>query len=259
MAAISVIILSHNKPKFVRQAVNSVLYQTFQDWEGWLVDSGALINQGFFDDMQDSRLKIAASGETRLQAETTLMAGWCFNNWLNSGEPKGELILYLCDDDFFYPRAFDIFWNYYVQHNREPQAMYASQEIGLAGWNGETKIIGRRLADRPAGAFCNGRKLDCEVDYLQFCHTRKILDEFERHYGTRRYHSEDRKDADHADGIFMEQIGTLTTVYPIPELVSCNRRTPQSINCGTYQDSLPPPKPLGLKSKIINIWRKFRS
>lgn len=238
MAAISVIILSHNKPDFVRQAIDSVLNQAFQDWEGWLVDSGVLLNQGYFDYIKDPRLKITASGEDRTQSQNTLMAGWCFNNWLNSGALRGELILYLCDDDFFYPCAFETFWNYYIRNNHKPQAMYASQNIGLAGRNGKTEIIGKRLADQPAGTFCNGRRLDCEVDYLQFCHSRKILDEFEKVYGTKRYHSEDKRDALHADGIFMEQIGALTTIYPITELVSCNRRTPNSVNCGIYQETM---------------------
>ncbi|MCX5849171.1 MAG: glycosyltransferase [Deltaproteobacteria bacterium] len=259
MAAISVIIVSHDKPKFVRQAIDSVLNQTFPDWEGWLVDSGVLLNQGFFDDIKDPRLKIMVSGEDRAQAQKTLMAGWCFNNWLNSGSPKGELILYLCDDDFFYPRAFEIFWNYYIRYNRERQAMYASQDVGLGGRNGKTKIIAQRLADLPAGKFCNGRKLDRKVDYLQFCHTRKILDEFEKVYGTRRYHSEDKNDSNHADGIFMEQIGALTTIFPIPELVSCNRRTPQSTNCGTYQDTLWSKLMFRAKGKLVRTWQKYRA
>jgi spore maturation protein CgeD len=259
MAAISVIIVSHNKPKFVRQAIDSVLNQTFQDWEAWLMDSGVLLNQGFFNDLKDPRLKIIPSGEDRELAKNTLMSCWCFNNWLNSGLPTGELILYLCDDDFFYPTAFETFWNYYIQHNREPQAMYGSQDVGLGGRDGKTKIIGQRIADRPAGTFCNGRKLDCEVDYLQFCHTRKLLEQFEQVYGTKRPHSEDKKDANHADGIFMEQVGAITTIYPIPVVVSCNRRTPESVNCGTYQDTLWSQLVFRVKGKLIREWQKLRA
>jgi len=39
---------------------------------------------------------------------------------------------YLCDDDLFYPEAFESFWNFYLSRNREPQAMY-SRRI-LAWW-----------------------------------------------------------------------------------------------------------------------------
>ena len=72
--------------------------------------------------------------------------------------------------------------------------------------------------------------MDCRVDYLQFCHTAKILEKFRQSHNTTQYHSEDRHDAHHADGIFMEQIGALTTVYPINKVLSMNRRTVQSTN-----------------------------
>ena len=141
------------------------------------------------------------------------MASWCFNEILAAGQAKGELIMYLCDDDLIYRDAFETFWNFYVEHNREPQAMHASQDIGLVDRNGRTRIIGQRRADRPAGRFCKGRRLDCQVDYLQFCHTAGILKKFKEVCQTDRYHSEDKADADHADGIFMEKIGAMTTVY----------------------------------------------
>jgi hypothetical protein len=68
------------------------------------------------------------------------------------------------------------------------------------------------------------------VDYLQFCHTARILGKFRDAYQTTQYHSEDKRDSQHADGIFMEQIGTLTKVYNIDKVLSMNRRTAESAN-----------------------------
>ncbi len=96
--------------------------------------------------------------------------------------------------------------------------------------DGKTQIIGRRTADHPAGRLCKGRRLDCRVDYLQFCHTAKILEKFRQAYNTTQYHSEDKRDAYHADGIFMEQIGALTKVWNIDKVLSMNRRTAESAN-----------------------------
>ncbi len=230
MADLSVIIVSHNKPRFAKEAVQSVLDQTHRNWQGILIDSGILLNQGYFDYLNDPRLKVIPSGETPELARTRLMACWCFNRVLNSGQLTGELVLYLSDDDLYYPEAFATYWDFYLQHNREPQAMYASQDIGLVDPQGHTQIIGRRVADRPGGRFCKGRKLDCRVDYLQFCHTAKILDRFREVYKTTQYHSEDKRDAHHADGIFMEQVGALTKVYNIDKVLSMNRRTVESAN-----------------------------
>lgn len=256
MANISIIIVSHNKPDFVKEAVQSVLDQTHQDWEAILIDSGVLLKRGFFDYIKDKRIRVVASGENPEMAKKTNMASWCFNKLIASGELRGELIMYLCDDDVLYKEAFETFWGFYVSHNREPQAMYASQDIGLVGLRGETKIIGKRIADRPAGRFCKGRKLDCQVDYLQFCHSRAILDEMKEVYKTTEYHLEDRSHGDHADGVFMEQIGALTKVHNIDKLVSMNRRTTSSINLD-YAES-----PLGrffvlLKAKVKGLRRIF--
>jgi hypothetical protein len=253
MSALSILITSHNKPRYVKAAVQTVLDQTYPHWQGILMDSGVLLNQGFFDYLKDPRLKVVPSGETPELARTRNMASWCFNRLLNSSQVIGELIMYLNDDDLLYPEAFETCWNFYRQHNREPQAMYASQDIGLVTPDGKTQIIGHRVADRPAGRFCKGRRLDCRVDYLQFCHTAKILDRFREVYKTTQYHSEDKRDAHHADGIFMEQIGALTKVYNINKVLSMNRRTMESVNLA-YSAS-----PLGrcfitFKRKLRGVW-----
>lgn len=230
MADLSIIVTSHNKPRFVKEAVQSLLDQTHCHWQGILVDSGVLLKQGFFNYLSDPRLKVVPSGETPELSRTKIMASWCFNRILNSGELTGELIMYLNDDDLLYPEAFATFWGYYQQHAREPQAMYASQDIGLVAPDGQTRIIGRRIADRPGGRFCKGRRMDCRVDYLQFCHTAKILGRFREVYKTTQYHSEDKRDAHHADGIFMEQIGALTKIHNLAKVLSMNRRTTESAN-----------------------------
>lgn len=230
MADLSVIIVSHDKPRFIREALKSVLDQTHQNWQAILVDSGVLLNQGYFKEYTDPRLQIIPSGETRALAQTKNMASWCFNNVLRSGVLTGELILYLCDDDLLYPEAFSTFWNFYTANDRKPQAMYASQDIGVVAGDGPAKIIGHRRADRPAGKFCRGRRLDCQVDYLQFCHSAAILDDYRKVYKTDEIHSEDKRDGYHADGIFMERIGALTKVCNIDKVTSLNRRTASSVN-----------------------------
>ena len=230
VADLSVILTTHNKPRFAKEAVQSLLDQTHRNWQGVLVDSGVLLSQGFFEYLSDERLKVVPSGETPDLARTTNMASWCFNRVLNSGQLTGELVMYLNDDDLLYPDAFATYWAFYQQHNREPQAMYASQDVGLVDQSGKTRVIGHRVANRPAGRACNGRRLDCRVDYLQFCHTARILEQFRQTYRTTQYHSEDKSDSHHADGIFMEQIGALTKIYNIDKVLSMNRRTVQSAN-----------------------------
>lgn len=256
MPDLSIIIVSHNKPEYVKEAVQSVLDQTHQDWEAFLIDSGVLLKQGFFDYLKDKRIRVMPSGETPELAKTKNMASWCYNKMLNSGEVSGELVMYLCDDDLLYREAFETFWNYYIAHKREPQAMYSSQDLGLVGRDGKIQIIGKRIADRPAGRFCKGAKLDCRVDYLQFCHTRAILQKWTETYGSTEYQSEDRKDSEHADGIFMEQVGALTKVHNINKLLSMNRRTTASINL-QYSDNVAGRSLVFVKQKVKGLKRKL--
>ena len=230
MAAISLILVSHNKPRFVGEAIDSVLAQTFRDWEMILVDSGVLLGRGFFTDLDDPRVTVLPSEETTDLARHVNMASWCFNRVLAGGRCSGELIFYLCDDDLLYPNAFDTAWNYYVQHDRVPQAIYMSQDIGVTDANGETRIVGQRRADRPAGAFCNGRPLDRHVDYLQFCHTSALLERLAETQGHREFHPESKRVAHHADGIFMERMGHLAEVHSVDVVTSMNRRTAESVN-----------------------------
>jgi spore maturation protein CgeD len=258
MTDLSILIVSHNKPRFVKEAVQSLLAQTHLNWQGILIDSGVLLKQGFFDYLKDPRLEVVSSGETPEQGRTMNMCSWCFNRFLNSGQLTGELIMYLNDDDLLYPEAFETYWSFYRRHDRAPQAMYASQDIGLVDPQGKTRITGRRVADRPGGRFCKGRKLDCRVDYLQFCHTARILDKFRETYKTAQYHSEDKRDAHHADGIFMEQIGALTKVWNIEKVLSMNRRTVESANL-EYASSPAGRLLVTFRAKLKGAWERVSS
>src|SRR5205085_12333846 len=135
----------------------------------------------------------------------------------------GELVMYLCDDDILYPNAFATFVAYCQQHP-EAMAMYAGQDVAVIYPNGWRAIVGERRATQPGGKSCNGRRMDCHVDYLQFCHKARILDLL----AGPEYWPESKESETHADGIFMERIGEHTTIHPIDVKVSQNRRTLQS-------------------------------
>lgn len=106
MPGISLILTSHNKPALAKLAVQSLLDQTYQDWEAILVDSGVLLKQGYFDYLKDPRIKVEPSNETPDMYKTRNMASWIVNGLINAGRLKGELYMYLCDDDALLPEAF---------------------------------------------------------------------------------------------------------------------------------------------------------
>lgn len=225
MPEISCIIISHNKPEYVKEAIQSVLNQTFQDWQAILIDSGVLYDIGFFDWIKDERMQVMRSTENEEVRSLLSPAPWCFNACLRSGLVKSNLITYLCDDDIWYDNAFEVFVNYWKDHP-DIDAMYASQDIAVHEPSGTRYITGERRAMQIMGK-ASGHYMDCVVDYLQFCHTLRILSRMNE------YWPEHKITEHHADGVFMDRIGALVPVYPIDIKVSQNRRTPKS----TYSPS----------------------
>ena len=133
--------------------------------------------------------------------------------------------MYLCDDDLLYPNAFATFVDAF-RDNPSAMAMYASQDIGWLGPEGRTETIGARRALTAGGKCCAGRIMDCQVDYLQLCHRLSAL----RAFPDAEYWPEDKATGDHADGLFMEKLGSYWPILPIDVTIGQNRRTPWSVN-----------------------------
>lgn len=223
---VTCIVVSHMKPNLCHEAITSVVNQTHQDWECLVVDSGVLYDKGYYDMFPwsvDERFVFIRSTETEETRKTKAMAPWCFNECFRNGMVSGDLVMYLCDDDILYPNAFQTFVSY-VEKNPNALAMYASQDIGVIYPNGDRAVTGERRAIGVAGRCCNGRPLDCHVDYLQMCHRSSVL----KQLSDREWWPESKETESHADGVFMEIIGRTTPFHPIDIKVSQNRRTPQS-------------------------------
>ena len=225
---VSCICVCHNKPALAHEAIQSIINQSYPRWEAMIVDSGVLYDAGYYDRFawrHDPRIRLIRSNENEEIRRTKAMAPWCYNECLRKGMVSGDLIVYLCDDDLLYANAFATFVSF-CRQNPHAQAMYASQDVAVVYPNGWRGIIGERRATQPGGKLCNGRRMDCHVDYLQFCHKSEVL----RLLSADEYWPENKDSESHADGIFMERIGEHVTIYPIDVKVSQNRRTPQSVN-----------------------------
>src|SRR5262245_45426853 len=224
---VTCICVCHNKPELAHEAIQSILDQTYPHWQAIIVDSGVLYDAGYYEQFAwryDPRVTLIRSVETSELRRTKAMAPWCFNECFRRSLVQGDLVMYLCDDDILYPNAFASFVAYCTQHP-EAMAMYASQDLGVIWPDGQRTIVGERRAIGPGGKCCNGRLMDCQVDYLQFCHRAEVLRTFPDEYWP------EAKDTEkHADGIFMERIGEKVLIYPIDVKVSQNRRTPNSLN-----------------------------
>lgn len=255
-AKLTILIVSHNKPQLLDQAVASVVCQSHANWQGILIDSSVLYDQGYFARASwatDTRLHIVRSYETPALRRCKAMAPWCFNECFRRGWVEGELVMYLCDDDILYPNAFATFVEAFA-NNPGAMAMYASQDIGWLGTDGQGTIVGERRARSVGGQCVQGRLMDCQVDYLQLCHRRMALQAF----ADTEYWPEAKATGDHADGLFMEKLGAYWPILPVDVKIGQNRRTPWSVNlpAGADPESI---KGQAVHETIIDAWTAVRS
>jgi hypothetical protein len=224
---VSCLCVCHAKPDFAHEAIDSIVGQEYPHWQAIIIDSGVLHDTGYYDRFlwrTDPRLQLVRSGETHETQGTKAMAPWCFNECFRRGLVRGDLVTYLCDDDLFYPNAFATIVAFF---RRRPDAMavYASQDIGVVYPDGSRAVIGERRARLPGGLACQGRVMDGEVDYLQFCHRAQVL----RYFPNDEYWPESKTTESHADGLFMERVGDVVPILPIDVKIAQNRRTLASL------------------------------
>src|ERR1019366_7418690 len=101
---VSVIITSYNRPSFVKEAIQSVLDQTYEDFELLVMDDGS--NEETFeaiDSFDDYRIVKVFLGRRELEG-----ARYCHS--INEGIEfaSGSFITYLTDDDMYLPRRLEV-------------------------------------------------------------------------------------------------------------------------------------------------------
>jgi glycosyltransferase involved in cell wall biosynthesis len=96
MVKISIITPVYNGEKYLRQAINSVLAQSFEDWELIVIDDGSIDSTpkilDSYDDPRISRIRQGNAGESMARNAGLELA-------------KGEYIAFLDADDQYFPNA----------------------------------------------------------------------------------------------------------------------------------------------------------
>jgi glycosyltransferase involved in cell wall biosynthesis len=224
------IVISHDKPAHVAEALESLARQTFADWEAIVFDSGALYDAGFYETLairNDPRFRIVRSWETDELRRAKTIASWCMNECFRKGLVRGRYVTYLCDDDLLAPGAFAAF-HQSIEQRPDAMALYGAIDMTVVNERGERFLLREVPAKEIKGSVCGGGRLDQQVDYLQICHHVDVLKTFP----TDEYWPEDRDAIRHADGIFLEQVGRHFQVYPVAAKIGENRKVPASLNDG---------------------------
>src|ERR1035441_5091182 len=104
--AVTVLLTSYNRPQYLSRAIQSVLAQTFTDWELMILDDGSpdpgigtiLHNVAKWG---DSRITVQRFVTTDAERAATCRYATLIN-W-GAAHTTGKYITYLCDDDWYLP------------------------------------------------------------------------------------------------------------------------------------------------------------
>jgi hypothetical protein len=221
----SVVIISHEKPKLVMQAIDTAQGQTWPAKEILVLDSGKLLKEIPYQRLEMTT-RILFTGETPEIQASLHVPSWVLNQFIPM--TQGDWITILCDDDLLLPTYLEAFM-LKAPDASEPACLYSGEfRVRADALGCIIQEIGAMHAteERAVG------QMDCQVDYLQFCFNRSMWNRLYQDHGGKPF-PEEKTFERHADGIFMERAVQIARCQPVPGIHCFNRRTPLSRFCGS--------------------------
>ena len=223
----TVLLISHQKPILVNQAIQSVLNQTCRDFELLIVDSGALAPalRIAYDDCPF--IRIEETGETPQTHKEHHVVSWLLNEWIPRA--SGKFITLLCDDDLYLPSYLQCF-----SDAMEPgcHCLWTGIYRARCDEKGEnTEWLGMYPPqDKP--------KLGMKTDYLQLCHSKEAFLHMAKFCGGMCWPDLPGIRCGH-DILFMSGMANFFHFKTVRGFHAVNRRTPESVYCGSGTEPIP--------------------
>jgi spore maturation protein CgeD len=216
---VSVILTSYNKPDTVGKAIESVINQTFQNWELFIMDDHSnretiQVIEGY---LHDKRIKFFNSNIKDNERYKTTRYATLINEALQ--KTKGKYISYLTDDNIYLPHRLQVMVDHFNQ-NPDIDIVYSAQRIkafdesGVQTWEGVRETEG--ILTEPAN----------KVDHCSVMHTKKIADLVFGKYGS--FWDEDPIYWLSGDAAFWRRLAEFKPFYPISEVLDESFKFPES-------------------------------
>lgn len=182
MPKVSIIISTYNRPKYLRQAIGSILAQTLEDWECLIVDDWSttwepndsygvkrLLNLPQFHWLYTDLPKHESDRSPGIDSEGRNR--YCHNINLAFKHSMGEYITYLCDDDLYMPHRLR-FMVQFLDNDPDVMLCYGKQQLLHEHPSGSTFLDKQ---DRWAGKGpVNGV---VRIDHSSIMHRREIFEQ----------------------------------------------------------------------------------
>ncbi|MDF9528495.1 glycosyltransferase family 2 protein [Bacillus cereus] len=216
---ISIILTSYNKPSLINQVIESVLMQTYKEWELFIMDDNSCpetINV-IKNYLEDSRITYKNSfiqdGE---RYKTTRYA-----TLINEALPLtcGDYICYLTDDTIYLPNRLAEMLSFLEKHP-EIDVVYSSQYVKHVDYNLQPTNEFVREASKILYTAAN------VVDHCSIMHTKRILLKvYEKYCG---YWDTNPLYWFVGDAMFWKRLNTFQPFYPISKVLDITFKTPFS-------------------------------
>lgn len=109
---ISVILLSFNRPHYVKQSINSVLWQTFTDFELMIIENSndGGVTRSVIEEYTDERIVVHYEDLTDEERHRECIVSVLNNKYIDIAQ--GKYIFFFCDDDILLPNCLEEYWKF---------------------------------------------------------------------------------------------------------------------------------------------------
>ncbi|MEH7191670.1 glycosyltransferase family 2 protein, partial [Bacillus toyonensis] len=165
---ISIILTSYNKPSLINQVIESVLMQTYKEWELFIMDDNSCpetinVIKNYLEDPRITYKNSFIQDDERYK--TTRYATLINEALLLT---RGDYICYLTDDTIYLPNRLAEMLSYLEKHP-EIDVVYSSQSVKYVDYNLQPINEFVREASKILYTAAN------VVDHCSVMHTRRIL------------------------------------------------------------------------------------
>ncbi len=216
---VSIILTSYNKPALVGKAIESVLGQTLNEWELFIMDDHSneettrVIKQ-YLGDPRIIYINSLVKDEERYQKTRYAVL-------INQAIPlaRGAYISYLTDDTVYVPDRLEVMLTFF---NKNPaiDIVYSAQQVKFV--DRELKLLHEKTR-MTRGVVYQAANV---IDHCSVMHTRAILEKVYESYGG--YWDESPIYWHNGDAAFWKRLNTIQPFHPINKVLDITYKTPSS-------------------------------
>ncbi|MGE7217117.1 glycosyltransferase family 2 protein [Priestia koreensis] len=216
---VTVILTSYNKPQSVGKSIESVLDQSFEDWELFIMDDGsnADTQNVIASYLEDSRIHYHNSGISDSDRFKTTRYATLINEAIEKS--SGMYVTYLTDDSFYFPDRLSEMVTYLKEHPKA-EVVYSNQEVRVMNQHYKTNS---QFIRKTRGVI---RDPQNTVDHCSVMHTRSLAEKVKKEYGS--YWDDHPQYWHNGDAAFWARLAAFVDFYPLPQTLDATVKTPGS-------------------------------